>query len=290
MGERDHPASDVLAAAAFLKRRALWIAVPAATALTLAVMAVLLAKPVYRATVRAIPAATDALDSSVNDVVGRLGGVATLFSAGAGISGNSTQVAVELLKSKSLARKFIEARELAGVLLECAPASAASSDNRDCEPMLNDAVRKFVRKVRNVSFDRRTNIVTLDVDWTDPVVAAAWANAYVGFLNDQMRDKAMSDSRRNIGYLTRQLESTTAVEVKAALFRLMEVELKNSMLAEVREEYVLRVVDPAIVPDADDIEHPRAWLWISGGLSGGLILGFLLAMFAELRALARAAR
>jgi len=253
-------------------------------------MAALLAffsDPVYRATVTAVPTAAEALDANVNDVVSRLGGVATLFGANAGISGGSTQVAVELLKSKSFARSFVETSRIHEVLTGCVPADVAVTETDDCKSSVDRAARRFDREVRRVSFDRRTNIVTLAIDWTDPNVAAAWANNYMAFLNARMRSKAMSDSKRNISFLTQQLDLTNSVEIRAALFRLMEVELKNAMLAEVREEYALKIIDPAIVPGQQDIESPKLWLWTVGGLAGGLILGFLFAMAVELRALAR---
>ena len=48
------------------------------------------------------------------------------------------------------------------------------------------------------------------------------------------------------------------VEVRAAVYKLMETELKNAMLARTRDAYAFKILDPAVVPpDLKDRDSPN---------------------------------
>ena len=61
--------------------------------------------------------------------------------------------------------------------------------------------------------------------------------------------KGFNEANSAIEYLRKQLESTQLVEMQRVFYDLIESQTRISMLADVREEYVFQVVDPAVVPD-----------------------------------------
>ncbi len=73
------------------------------------------------------------------------------------------------------------------------------------------------------------------------------------------------------------------VEARAAINHLIESQIKLRMLSSVSPEYVFRVVDPALPPDAGDQIRPKlAMLLIIGtllGFSVGFAVVFVMSSF-----------
>lgn len=103
-------------------------------------------------------------------------------------------------------------------------------------------------KVMTVTQAADTGIVTLSIEWDDPVIAARWANDYISLADDFLRRRAINESRSTLSYLQREGEQTRVQEVKASLFRLAEDQLKELTLANASEEFAFTVVERALPP------------------------------------------
>jgi uncharacterized protein involved in exopolysaccharide biosynthesis len=132
------------------------------------------------------------------------------------------------------------------------------------------AVQLFEKNV-SIRQDPRRGITTLTVEWTDAVTAARWANGLVALANDLLRTRALEEAQRNIVYLNAQVDRTNEVELRRAIFNLIESETKTLMLANGRTEYAFRVVDPAVSPEIRS--GPHRTLLLATGLLVGLFLG-----------------
>src|SRR5204863_5594 len=130
-----------------------------------------------------------------------------------------------------------------------------------------EAYRIFDGQVRVVTLDRRTGLVSLTVEWSDPAAAAAWANRLVTMVNDRRRAEAISEAQGSIKYLREQLMRNSAVEVQQAIYRLIEAQTKTIALANAREEYAFRVIDPAVVPERP-VRPKRLNMVVSGAVVG----------------------
>jgi len=129
--------------------------------------------------------------------------------------------------------------------------------------------------VRSVKQDEDTHLVTLQIEWKDRMAAAAWANDLVERLNAEMRQRAIAHADASVGYLERELNTTSAVATREAINRLIEAQIKQRMLANVTREYAFRVVDRAVPADSDDPVRPRKFLLLVGGALFGFVLGVL---------------
>src|SRR6185436_1603620 len=138
----------------------------------------------------------------------------------------------------------------------------------------------FDRKVRSVSSDKKTGLITLQVDWRDRDQAAEWANDLVRRLNAEMRSRAISKADAAVGYLEKESNTTSTVVTREAIGRLIEAQVKQRMLANVTLEYSFRVVDRALPADKDDPERPKKVVLIVAGVIIGLVLGVLAALIA----------
>ena len=148
---------------------------------------------------------------------------------------------------------------------------------RSDPPTIADGERKFSNTVRQITEDRRTGIVTLAIVWSDRVAAAQWADALIAEADDALREKAIAELRHSIDYLKAEAARATVVEIQAAVYRVMESELKDAMLARTRNAYVFKVLDPAVVRDPKDTDSPNKVLFIALGSGLGLMFGVVLA-------------
>ncbi|MBB6091600.1 uncharacterized protein involved in exopolysaccharide biosynthesis [Povalibacter uvarum] len=266
----------------FLVRRTRWLLLAAFAGLILGVAVAYLLRPLYRAEVKLVAIDPAADSSSLTQMMGRLGGLADLAGLNQGLNGGSgREVSVEILESRAQAHRFIESAGISGVL--DGRGDAARS------PVSFKAMRRFVEKVRVISEDRRSGIITVAVYWEDPVVAARWANEYVALFNEDMRSRAAAESQRNLSYLEKRLASTSDISIREALSKLIEVELKTAMLADVRTEYAAKIVDGAVAPDPADFARPRRGLIVAGSVGLAIAMAIFLMIFADMRTRLRAA-
>ncbi|MDB4456383.1 LPS O-antigen length regulator, partial [bacterium] len=89
-------------------------------------------------------------------------------------------------------------------------------------------------------------------------------------LNNYMRDKDLNNAERTINYLTKQLNSTSIADMKTIFYQLIEEQTKTIMLANVRKDYVLEVIDPAVAPEKE-AKPKRAMICVLVTLLGGML-------------------
>ena len=115
-----------------------------------------------------------------------------------------------------------------------------------------------------------TGLVTVAIEWHDPVLAARWVNALVKKINQEVKQKDQTEANSAIAFLSQQLESTQLVEMQRVFYDLIESQTRISMLADVREEYVFQVLDPAVVAD-EKIAPRRALIAVLGTMLGAML-------------------
>jgi uncharacterized protein involved in exopolysaccharide biosynthesis len=238
--------------------------------------------PAYRATVVVTPVNNDLASTARSAMGGQLGGLAAL--AGVNLGGSdSKEEYLAFLGSRAFARAFIEERKLIPVLY--ADRNPLLAWLPEDEPTLAGAARKFQQDVFDFDEDRKTRLVTIRVTWTDQQTAAKWANEIVASVNERLRARAIQDSEKNLEYLKSQLRQNDLVATEQAIGRLIESEVRNTMLARGREQYAFKVIDPASVPDREDKVRPRRALLGALGLFVGGMLGLLVALVKVRRSL-----
>ncbi|MFC4313407.1 Wzz/FepE/Etk N-terminal domain-containing protein [Steroidobacter flavus] len=248
--------------------RAIWdykilIGVVAAVCTGLAIYLALTAKEIYRAEVTLAPVAESGSPGG-GGLMSQLGGLANL--AGLSLGGGRGKEATALLKSYRLAEEFIQRKDLIPVLFE------GSSKE---PPTMWRAVRQFRSAVLDIKEEELDGLITLTVDWTDPKVAAQWANELAALANELLRKRAMDESTRNINYLNDQLSKTNVVEIRLSLYKLIESETKQLMLANGKIEYAFTVIDPAVAPEIRI--SPKRTLMTLVGFMVGCVLGCVIA-------------
>ena len=239
------------------------------------------ATPMYRASAVVIESGLDTGANSGMAALGsQLGGLANL--AGINIGGNTSRLeeSLAVLTSREFTERFIRDKDLMKVLFEDEWNKEAQTwkGDRDDWPSLVEGFRKFDEEVRTASFDTLSGLVSLDIEWEDPELAADWANELIVRLNDEMRQRAIQSANDSIGYLESELEITATEETRQAISRLLESQIRSRMLANVTQEYVFRVVDKALPPDERRPVWPRKGLLIASGFVAGLFIGIAIVL------------
>ena len=253
-----------------------WTLLASAALCTLIAIAIAYALPVkYRAETLLKPARAD---SNMLSQLGVAGGLATLAGITLPVDDRSAE-ARALLESKEFSMEFVRTEELLPVLFaddwDAAAKGWRTSDPKRIPTEL-DAYRVLRDDVMTISQDPQSGMVLVAVEWTDPVLAASWANKMVTLLNEKMRNDAMARSERNLDFLREEYQKTTIAPLQDAIARLMERELQTSMLSSVERDYAFRVIDPAVVPNRRI--SPNRVLIAASGLALGLALGTLIAI------------
>jgi uncharacterized protein involved in exopolysaccharide biosynthesis len=250
------------------------VLVTAAIFAVAAIIYALLATPIYRAEVT-VTVVKDKDEGGAGEGVGsQLGDIANL--AGVSLGGNSDEDAYKaVLWSRHLIQVFIDRYGLLQILRGHAPKA----------PTLWKAVGHFHDDLLTLKDDTKKGTTMVAISWTDPAVAARWANDFVALCNELIRTKALNQAQRNVDYLRDQAARQTSVEVQQALYNLVEQETKKLMLANERTEYAFAVADPAVAPEIR--VSPKRTMIVLGGTGLGLFLGFSIA-FVRSRLAARA--
>jgi LPS O-antigen subunit length determinant protein (WzzB/FepE family) len=238
---------------------------------------------IYRA--EAVLAPAD-IEQNAGGLASQFGGAAALLGVSVGSGGgDAISTAMATLRSRQFLGRFIEENGLLVSLF----ASRWDSNSRqsvidesiyDIEtgewlldngpPSEQDAFRALSRILSISGPNRDTGIITVAIDWPNPIEAAEWVNKLVSSLNQDLRTRDVKEASNAIAYLQRQLVSTQLVDMQRVFYQLIESQTRITMLADVRDEYVLRVIDPAVVPDRRSAPQ-RSLIAILGTIAGGML-------------------
>ena len=244
----------------------------------LAVVYALYSPEVFKAETLLAPATEE--KSGASSALSQFGGLAAMAGISIPTDSNVEQV-VATLNSRKFLRSFIQEKKLAPIMFE----EIWDPENQtwlvksvEDEPSEQKVIQSF-KDCLSVDEDKKSGLINLSISWKDPEVAAKWANDLVKQLNKQLREQAIADSQKRVGYLEQELAKTTLQDMRAVLYNLLESEKQKAMLANVNEDFALEVIDPAVAPEIR--EKPKRKLIVAlGGVCGGF-LGIFAVFFAQ---------
>lgn len=267
---------DLLALA---RRRWVTLICVVAASIVLAVAYALLATKQYR--VESILAAPSNVTSSGADqMMSKFGGLASLVGLPTTDNQARTQEAVTILRSRAFLREIVEKSQLLPKLFEEDWNETARQWQPDRAHSIDDGA-EALEKQFTVSLDRATGFVTLVLTWRDREQATAWSTLLIHELNERMRIAAREQATQSLKFLEDELTHTDAMEVREAVYGLMESQIKTRMLTNVSESYALNFLAPPVVPEADDFVWPKLPALLLLGLTGGFVLGLAVARYVD---------
>lgn len=216
-------------------------------------------------------------DTSQN-LLGRFGDLASL--AGLSTQGSSrTQARVAVLKSRDLAREFVEQEGLEPQLIAATQGGIISKVLGRVvheRPDSRDALKYFDRQVREVEDDKKAGVLRLTIIWKDPETASRWANAFALHADTKLREAAQLEAERNVDYLKGELVKTNVPAMQQSLSRLLESEMGKVLLTRGGVDYAFKVIDKATPPK--EKYRPQRTLLLVVGIAIGLVIGIAISL------------
>ncbi|GAA0815298.1 Wzz/FepE/Etk N-terminal domain-containing protein [Colwellia asteriadis] len=251
-----------------------------------------LSKPdIYRATTLLSPVSSDGGAGGLSALAGQFGGLASM--AGINLSGggaDNTALALQIIRSRSFLEKFIIKHDLRVPLIAAEKWNISSNKLVLNTEVYDESNNKWIRQVKppkeqvpsdweaytaflellTVSQDEKTSMVTIAIEFYSPELAKQWLSWLVADINEFMKIQDQKEAEASIEYLNEQLSNIKLASMKTVFYQLIEEQTKNMMLAHVRDEYVLKTIDPAQVPEIK-AKPKRALIVIVGTLLGGFL-------------------
>ncbi len=176
-----------------------------------AVVIAFIMTPVYRATTTLMPVSASPVS-----------GMAALASEALGIQlqkDNTSSKIMAVLKSRTIRERVVKNLNLIPVLLGEIPG------NRD--PMY--VAQETLKDIVSVSQDRKTNLITLNVDYKDRELAKKIAEEYIKELQNILEEKALTIAKVNRIFLEKQLAETEK-ELQEALNKMVAFQKEHKII------------------------------------------------------------
>lgn len=242
----------------------------------------------YRAEVLVVPVEEGKVGGGLSALAGQFGGLAELAGVNLGGGAGRKETSVAYLGARVFIEGFVKDKNLLPVLFASdwdAGAGKWKEQDENKVPTTWDAYQFISKHVLSVEMDKKTGLVTLAVEWKDRGQAVEWANELISRANLDLRRAAIAETESSLAYLQQELTKTDVVEVRQAIFKVMESQFKTKMLANVQEQFAFKVIDPAAPMGADAFVKPKRLLLIALGLVCGVLLGVLTAFVLSIRRL-----
>jgi len=234
-------------------------------------------------------------------VMGRDGGsgsagLSALAQQLGGISGATTSSqanaaeVVSLLNSNILKRKVIEQYKLMPILFSKQWDEKRQTWKRGFAilgfrlfnyeniPNTWDALR-LLEGIVKINRNNKDNTITISIYFHDPKLAAMIADYYLLTLTNYMSSEAKRVATTNRKYLEEQLGSTTDPFIKQKTYNMIAQQIENGMMAEVKENFAFKVIDPPLPPDRKIKPHRGLTVFFSLVIS--LFIGIGVVLFME---------
>lgn len=189
--------------------------------------------------------------------------------------GQTTNVAeiINLLQSNILREKVITKYKLTPVLFGDEVIRLKTEDEKMWASL------RFLQKALKINFRQKDNIIEITMQIDRPYEAAKIIEYTLAELNDHMSNEAKRVAKTNKKYLESILSDTFDPFIKNKIYNLIAQQIEASMMAEVKENFAFKIIDPPKIPDRRIKPNKSVMVGISFILS--LMLGVFIAFVWE---------
>jgi len=140
------------------------------------------------------------------------------------------------------------------------------------KPSILEAHGHFLNNM-TVSKDKRTGFIYLAFQHISPEFAFKMTKTIIIEANNIVRQQHLEESEKALSYLNTALKNTLEIGTKSSITTLLEAQLKVQMIANVREEYIVRAIDKPYLPEWKAGPARLKFIFLAS------LLGFLISAF-----------
>lgn len=233
--------------------------------------------------------------SSFSGLGSQLNGISSLagLNLNAGANDISSMV-VQTIKSRDFFKYLIEARNFKPELLASKSFNEESKKiiydvakyNQESnewllsfdkplqkEPSLQESYLVFM-DILDIEKDDLSGFITVSISHISPYFAEELLVLIIDSVNTISRERDLNEAIESMIFLNKESSKINNQKTKDAISSLMEKQLQIQMLANVKKEYIAKVLDSPFVPEKK-IKPNRVLIMILGSLSGFLFSIFI---------------
>jgi hypothetical protein len=226
---------------------------------------------IYKSEALVVPIINSPATSSISSLSGLTG----VSLSGSGIGVMYEQAFVRL-KTKEFLVEYIKYKKLKPILF---PNIWNGIENEWIAPEPTDTEAfEFLNGMLHASSHERSpaNLMSIYLEWEDPVnldKISEIVNSLIVNINNFEKKEAIKEAEKSIEFLNAEISKTSILESKILLYRLVEQQLIKIMEAKVRDEFLFKVIDSAVVPTKPKRKPIFIFIFI------GMVIGLLVSSF-----------
>ncbi len=213
---------------------------------------------IYEARAVIMPSAQPQEQSSLNAVATQLGILSAQTS-------NASEI-ISLLQSTILMERVIKTYDLLPVFF------GKDAAGQKPEKKIWDGIRYLRKRIYKVRDNKRDGVIEISVQFKDPEVSAKIVTYILAELTDYMSSEAKRVAETNRKYLESLIDKNADPLIKQKIYSLIARQIEISMMAEVKENFAFKILDPPKAPDRK----------IKPATAVNIILSFILSLCAAI--------
>ncbi len=254
---------------------------------------------IYRSSALLEPQENNQTQNAFSSMPQGMGGLASL--AGVQLpssSGDKALYAIEVIKSKVFLKHLlsIDSERILPSLVALESYDLNTNVSKFDKDLYDQDTNEWIREVRpnqkkvpsyieahdyflsilEIFKDKKTGYVYIAIDHQSPVFAQYLLSLIISEVNNITKEMELKEAEDAIEYLTAKQLTTNVSSVKLSINNIIESQLQSQMLSNIREEFLLKTIDPPVVPEVK-IAPSRLFICVIGSF-----FGFVLSIFSVL--------
>ncbi|MCX5804732.1 MAG: Wzz/FepE/Etk N-terminal domain-containing protein [Proteobacteria bacterium] len=203
---------------------------------------------------------------------GSLSMAAAQFGLTTPASANVTDI-LNVLNSNILKERIINKYNLLSLLFKSDAFNGKTEDQKSWAGIraLNDILK--------VNFSSKDNTITISVQHKDPKVASNIVKYTLEELTELISSEAKRVADTNKKYLESQIDKTLDPFIRTKIYSMIAQQIETSMMAEVKENFAFKVIDPPRIPDR--AIKPKKLQMVKVSFIASFFLGIFIAFLKE---------
>lgn len=148
------------------------------------------------------------------------------------------------------------------------------------EPSIWELIALFNENLK-INENSLDGTISISFTHSDPQFATMVVNKLIIEINENLRANFIKRAQNTVSYLRNELKTAQVVELRNTLFGIIGENLNNIALAKAQEEYVFKILDPAVIPE--ERSSPNRFLILIFSTALGMIFGIVISLVLSFR-------